>query len=292
MKKENKFEKLEIVLKGSPDVEKYNEEILACIKEINERTQHRLILPVLDGYADANEYKINLFRAKDQALILTKAIELRNVELPNEKRIILMQEILNLISEGLHIHEQYEHNKKIISPITEVFKLPSEEIIKDSYLHYHYWILLIKSILIKKIRDEAIFYDLNSEKIITPENDKEGISGLWADMKIDIRAPLNIKIKWKGAQNKLAELIHELESKGWIEAITDGNRWEISNSIYDLFDLSDRKKEGSDQRKSFYEEIKKYRRDENYVHTNKKRKENSFEGIKPVKAQKGKSIAK
>ena len=170
--------------------------------------------------------------------------------------------------------------------------MPSEEIIKDSYLHYHYWILLIKSILIKKIRDEAIFYDLNSEKIITPENDKEGISGLWADMKIDIRAPLNIKIKWKGAQNKLAELIHELESKGWIEAITDGNRWEISNSIYDLFDLSDRKKEGSDQRKSFYEEIKKYRRDENYVHTNKKRKENSFEGIKPVKAQKGKSIAK
>ena len=96
----------------------------------------------------------------------------------------------------------------------------------------------------------------------------------------------NVQIKWNGPQNKLAELFIELEKKGWIAPLTDGNRQAISNAIFDLFDLSERKKEGSDQHRSFYEAMKKYRQDEEYCQTHKKRAENSFDGIKPVKARK------
>jgi hypothetical protein len=256
MAQENEFEKLELILRGTPDMEKYNREILACIKDIRKRTMYRLFVPVMDGKADPREYKSNLFAARDQADLLARAIEFRNIELNEEKRTILLQEILNLISEGMHIHEQFEYNNQEL-PITEIFKVDPQDIASDSYLHYHYWILLTKSVIIKKVRDEAAFYNLPLDKIITNENDKEGISGLWEKGDITSEAPYRIKIKWKGLQKEIAELVLELEKKGWIGKIEDGYRMEICRTLLSVFDISNtQKNDDTDVVGSFYKIMK------------------------------------
>jgi hypothetical protein len=179
MRKENKFEKLELALKGSPETAIYNEEILSCIKEINELTQFRYCVSVLDGKADQDEYRRKLLDAYKLTKSLTHTIEFRNIDLTNERRIIMMGQILALVSDGLHHPNplMLEDNLKI--PIIEVQNMSTEQILGDTFLYYMDWTMRIKGAIIIQIRAEAMLYSIELGKIITPELDQEGINQAW-----------------------------------------------------------------------------------------------------------------
>ncbi|PIB36460.1 hypothetical protein BFP72_14170 [Reichenbachiella sp. 5M10] len=65
------------------------------------------------------------------------------------------------------------------------------------------------------------------------------------------------KIEWNGSQQELCELILELENKEWISNIKNGDRRKVANSITNIFDLTQTKKNTkSDPSNSFYQLLK------------------------------------
>ncbi|QLE02378.1 hypothetical protein HX109_12730 [Galbibacter sp. BG1] len=64
-------------------------------------------------------------------------------------------------------------------------------------------------------------------------------------------------IDWNGSQQELCELILELEKKGWIAEIKNGDRRKFANSLTKIFNLTSTKKnKKSNQNNSFYQLLK------------------------------------
>ena len=121
------------------------------IKEINERTQFRYCVHALDGKSDPDAFKRRILDAHKCTKTLIQTMEFRNVELTNERRIIMMGEILTLVSDGLHLPNPIQAEDNAVFPIIEVFEMESERIIKSALYYYYYWALLIKSTIIKQL---------------------------------------------------------------------------------------------------------------------------------------------
>ncbi|MTI23456.1 hypothetical protein, partial [Fulvivirga kasyanovii] len=110
-----------------------------------------------------------------------------------------------------------------------------------------YGIVLNKEIsdLILQIYVRFISYRL---ALLNPQLESHTASSNSKDLK---------KIVWKGNQKELCELFIELQSKGWIEEIKQGDFFKTAKAIYNLFDLSHtQKNKNSDIETSFYQILK------------------------------------
>jgi hypothetical protein len=93
-------------------------------------------------------------------------------------------------------------------------------------------------------------------------------------------------IDWNGSQQELCELILELEKKGWISEIMNGDRRKFANSITKIFNLSNTKRnKRSNPNNSFYQLLKgEYENKERiYPFMKKENYEKKFNGIEKLK---------
>ncbi len=110
--------------------------------------------------------------------------------------------------------------------------------------------------LTKQISDKILkmLCDFIEQRILVlnPETGMDSLTN-----KLTFKSNNLKRIQWLGTQQELCELIYELNKKGWIPDIVDGERKKIADSITELFDLEKTKRKPSSSIKdSFYQQFK------------------------------------
>lgn len=140
-----------------------------------------------------------------------------------------------------------------------------EETILLNLLNRYRMVLKDKSFQLKifyGVKLTKLIADMVTELLVDAIEQRLKVLNPVCDSKIPTKETVFVKsenhqIEWHGTQQELCELIIELERKGWIPKIPNGNRKSIAASITSLFDLHrTRKSSKSNVNNSFYQIFK------------------------------------